>query len=91
MNPGVVMLIASAISAAAGGAQSANASANEKKAAKLRAKEMQRETMGGLLSDTSQRGAELEAQRLQGRKKLGQRKTQSHVEGSDLVRRALNI
>lgn len=91
MEPGTAMLIASAISAAAKGASEAGAASNDKKAAKRRAKELKRETYGGLVSDVSQRGAELEAQRLQGNRKLGQRRTQSLTDTTDLIRRAFSI
>lgn len=91
MDPGTAMLVASAISAAAQGAGQAGAASNDKRAAKRKAKELKRETLGGLLSDVSQTGAELEAQRLQGNRKLGQRRTQSLTDTSDLIRRAFSI
>jgi hypothetical protein len=91
MNPGVAILIASALSAGAQGASAANSASNSKKEQRMRAKEMEREIAAGLHTDIAQRGAELEGQRLQGRKKLGQRRTQSLADSSDLVRRAFNI
>ncbi len=86
-----IPLIAAAITTGAQAIGTSMWNAKQKKAAKLRAKEMERETAGALLSDTAQRGAERETQRLQGRRKLGQRKIQASADSVDLVRRAFNI
>lgn len=89
--PAVAMLIAAGVAAAAKGASDYFGAQTNKKMAKRRAKEMERETQAGLLQDTLQRGVELEEHRLKGRQKLGKRKSQSMQDTADLVRGALNI
>ncbi len=86
-----IPLIAAAITTGAQAIGTSMSNAKQKKAAKLRAQEMKRETAGALLSDTAQRGTDIETQRLQGKRKLAQRKTKSSADSVDLVRRAFNI
>lgn len=91
VDPATATIIATAIAAAAKGGGDYLSGKKDKKAAKRRSKEMQRETAGGLFQDALQRSAELEAHRLAGKQKLGKRKAQSMQDTSDLVRGALNI
>lgn len=91
IDPGTAMLIATAFATAAKGGGEAMANRAQQKAAKRRAKETKRETRAGLLQDTLQRGAELEGQRLQGRKNLGKSKVKGHLDTAEVVRGALNI
>jgi len=91
MDPGTAILVASAIASAANIGGQAMSSKKQEKAAKYRAKEMERETKAGLFQDALQRSAELEAHRLTGRSKLGKRKSQSFQDTADLVRGAFNI
>lgn len=91
VDPGTAMLISSAISAAAQGGGSMLANQAQKRAQKKVAKESRRETRAGMLQDTLQRGAELEGQRLEGRKRLAKSKVKSHMETADIVRGALDI
>lgn len=91
VDPGTAMLIAAAVAAAAKGAGDFFSNSSAKKSASRRAKEQKRETEAGLANETMNRSADLEAQRLAGRKKIGKRKAQSSQETSDLVRGALNI
>lgn len=85
------MLISAAIQAAAKGGSAALASKAEKKMQKRKSRESERETHAGLLQDTLQRGAELEGQKLQGRKNLGKAKIKNHFDTADIVRGALNL
>lgn len=87
IDPATAMLIASAVSAA-GSAITGN---KTKKAAKLRAEEMKRETEAGLLQDTLSRGAELEGHRLSSRAHMGKRRARSMQDTADIVRGAFNI
>lgn len=91
IDPGTALLIATAISSAASLGGQALSSQSQKKASKLRAKETKRETKANLLNDQIQGGAELEAQRLAGRSRLGKRKAQSYQDTADLLRGAFNI
>jgi hypothetical protein len=91
IDPGTAMLLASAVSSAASGAGEAISGRKAKKAGKLRAKEMNRETYGALIQDALQRNAELEAHGLSSRSRLGKRSGQSMQETADLVRGAFNI
>jgi len=91
IDPGTAMLIASAVSAAAAGAGQAISGSKAKKAAKLRSKEMKRETHAGLVNEALQRAAELETHKLSSRGKLAKRSTQSMQNTADLVRGAFNI
>lgn len=91
MDPATAALVAAAIGGASIlGGQAMN-SANQKKAAKYRAKETKRETYAQLVQDALQREAELEAQRLKSGMKLGQRRSQELMNTSDLVRGAFKI
>ena len=91
LDPFTTAIIASAITAGTQGGIAGINSAKEKRAAKRRAKETKRETFGGLYGDVLQNRNEMEAQRLSGRKKLGQRKAQASQETADIVRGAFNI
>ncbi len=91
VDPGTAMLIATAIATAAKGAGDYMSGQNAEKAAKLRAKETKRETQAGLYNEALQRSADLEDQRLAGRRKLGKRRANSLQESSDLLRGAFNI
>lgn len=91
IDPGTAMLVAAAVSAAAQGAGQAISGSKAKKAGKLRAKEMKRETYGGLIQDALQRNAEMEAHRLSSRARVGKRSGQAMQETADLVRGAFNI
>ena len=89
--PAVIALMAAAVAAGAKYAGDAASARQQAKAAKKRAKETKRETYAGLLNEAAQRNAELQAQELHGRKKLGVRGGQSLQETSDLVRGALRL
>ena len=91
MDPGTAMLIATAVATAAKAGGDTMSNSNAKKSAKLRAKETKRETHASVFQDALQRGAELEAHRLQSRGKMGKRRAQSLQDTSDLVRGAFNI
>ena len=91
MDPGTAMLIATAVATAAKAGGDAMSSNNAAKAAKMRAKETRRETQAGLFNDALQRSAELEEQRLGGRRKLGKRRANSMQETADLLRGAFNV
>lgn len=91
VDPGTAMLIATAVATAAKGAGDFMSGQNAEKAAKLRAKETRRETQAGLFNDALQRSAELEEQRLAGRRKLGKRRANSMQETADLLRGAFNV
>ena len=91
IDPGTAMLIATAVATAAKGAGDAMSSSNAAKAAKRRAKETKRETQAGLLQDTLQRSAELQAHGLQSRNKMGKRRAQSLMDTAETVRGALKI
>jgi hypothetical protein len=86
-----IPIIAAGISAAATTAGNVVSGQNAKKAAKLRAKEMERETFADILDAALQSNAKIEAQRLKGIKQLAMRQGQSYQDTSDLVRGALNI
>ena len=85
------MIIATALSAAAQGASTAYSGAQSRRASERRAKELKRETAGGLYSDASQRQAELQAQKLKSNSQLGQRKAQGMVDTASLLREAFGI
>lgn len=91
VDPGTAMLIATAVQTAVKGAGDYLSGKSGSKSAKRKSKETKRETQGGMLQDSLQRGAELEAHGLSSRKKLGQRKSQSMQNTSDLVREAFNL
>lgn len=91
VDPGTAMLIATAVATAAKGAGDFFSGQNAKKAGKMRAKETKRETQASMLNDALQRSAELEAQGVKSRNKLGKRKSQSMQDTADLVRGAFNI
>lgn len=91
VDPGTAMLIATAVATAAKGAGDFFSGQNAKKTGKMRAKETKRETQANMLNDALQRSAELEAQGLKSRNKLGKRKSQSMQDTADLVRGAFNI
>lgn len=90
-DPGTAMLIASAVSAAAGAGGQALSGAAAKRAEKRRAKETKRETHAGLFNDALDRAAELEAHGLSSRQKLGKAKTNASQNTADLVRGALRL
>lgn len=91
VDPGTAMLIATAVATAAKAGGDYLSGQNAEKAAKRRAKETKRETLGGLFDEALNRSAKLEAHRLEGRKKLGKRRTQSLQDTADLVRGAFNV
>lgn len=91
VDPATAMLIATAVASAAKGAGDYLSGQKSSKSSKLRSKETKRETHAGLLNDALQRSAELEEQRLAGRRKLGKRRTHSLQETTDLVRGAFNV
>jgi len=91
VEPATAILIASAIAAAAGGAGQYASSSSAKKAGKLRAKEMERETYANLLNESQNRDAEMQAHRMSSRNRLGRRRAQSMQDTSDLIRGALSI
>lgn len=88
MDPATATIIASAIAASAKAGSDYFAGNKEKKAGARRAKETRRETESNMFSEALQRSAELEAQKLAGRKKIGKRKAQSSQETADIVRGA---
>ena len=65
------------------------ASKKEKKSGKLRAKEMERETKLGLVSDAEQREADLESHQLSHQARKTGNKSKSMRDSTDLVRRAI--
>lgn len=91
VDPATALLIATAVSTAAKGAGDYYSSQNSKKSGKRKAKETKRETQASLLDNAFNRGAELEAHKLNSRQKLGKRKSQSFQNTADLVRGALEI
>lgn len=91
MDPATAMLIATAVATTAKGVGDWMSSNKQKKAGKMRAKEMKRETLSGLVNDALQGSAELHGQGLTSRAKLGKRKGQSMQDTADLVRGAFNI
>ncbi len=88
---GAAILGSTAIATGAAGAGAALSSKQQKEAARLKAKEMKRETLAALIQEALQRDAELEAQRLQGTSRLAKRKTASFQDTADLIRGAFNI
>ena len=80
MDPGTAMLIATAVGVGAQGAGQFFSSGNAKKAGKMRAKELKRETLSSLLNDALQGEAELSAHGLASRSRTGKRKAQSMQE-----------
>ena len=91
MDPGTAMLIAAAVAASAKVGGEYFAGRNAGQGARLRAKETKRETLANLMNESMQGNAEMQANRLQGRAKLGKRKAQSFQDTSDIVRGAFNI
>jgi hypothetical protein len=91
MDPATAMLIATAVGVGAQGAGSFFSSNNAKKAGKMRAKELKRETLASLLNDSLQGEAELTAHGLSSRSRTGKRRAQSMQDTADLVRGAFNI
>jgi len=91
IDPVTQMLIATAISTAAKAGGDYLSGQGEARQSKRRAKEMRRETQGGFLQDQLNRGADLEAHRLNSRKRMGQRGAQNMQNTADLVREAFNI
>ncbi len=91
IDPVSGMIIASAISAAAQGVGSASANASAKRSAARKAKEAKRETYANLFSDSMQRNAELEGQRMQSGAKLGKRKSQGMTDTAAMLREAFSI
>ena len=91
MDPGTAMLIATAIATAAKGTSDYMTNRSQNKAASRRAKEVKRETQGGLYNEAFNRSADLEAHGLKSRKKVGQRRAQSMNDTSELIRGAFNI
>lgn len=91
VDPGTALLVATAVATAAKGAGDYLSSKKAKKQAKMRSKEMKRETHAGILEEAQKRGLDLEAQRLSGSQKMGKRKAQSMQDTADIMRGALNI
>lgn len=89
MDPATIALIGAAVSEGSKQLGNVLSASQQKKAAKRRAKETKRETFSGLLNEALQRSADLEAHRMQGKKKMGMRKGQSFQDTADLVRGAL--
>lgn len=81
---GVVQGIASAI-------QDALAAKRAKKAGKLKAKEMKRETQADLLSNAEQREAEMEEHGMASSERNARRSSRLKQGTADTVRRAMNI
>ena len=73
------------------GVADAVAAKKEKKRAKMRALEMERETTADLLNEQEQREAELEKHRLSKSTEHARRKTNATKETADVVRGALRI
>lgn len=91
VDPATATFIATALATAAKGGGEYLTNKKSEKGAKKRAKETRRETQSNLLNAAMQKSAELEAGRLESRKKLGKKKAQSYQDTADLVRGALNI
>jgi hypothetical protein len=91
LDPGTAMLIAAAVSTAAQGAGQGIAGGKAKKAAKLRSKELERETAAGNLGESMQRQAELHGHKLSRRAHLGKRKAQNYHDTASMIRGALAI
>ena len=91
VDPATAALIAMAVSTAAKGAGDYLSNESSKKSGKRKAKEYKRETQASLLNSALDRGAELEAHRLNSRQKIGKRKAQTFQNTADLVRGALEI
>ena len=91
IDPGTAMLISTAIQTAVKGAGDYLSGQSAQQQAKRKAKESKRETQAGMLQDSMQRSAELQAHGLASRKKLGQRSSQNMQNTADLVREAFNI
>jgi len=81
---GVVQGIASAI-------QGALAAKRAKKAGKLKAKEMRRETQADLLSNAEQREAEMEEHGMASSERNARRSSRLKQGTADTVRKAMNI
>jgi hypothetical protein len=84
---GAIMIGATAVK----GISDAIAARKEKKRAKMRAKEMERETKADLLNEQEQREAELESHRLSKSAEDAKRKSKSSKDTADIVRGALRI
>lgn len=91
VDPGTATIIATAIAAAAKGGSDFLGSKKQKKAGKLRAKELRRETTAGLLNDANEGSAEYTTHGLKSRAKGAKRRSKQLQETSDLVRGALSI
>lgn len=91
VDPATAAMIAAAIGGAAKGGVNYLSSKKQREGGKLRAKEMQRETLASLLNDAFGGGADLQAHGMKQRSQLGRRRTQSLFDTADLVRGAFNI
>lgn len=91
VDPGTAMLIATAVATAAKGAGDFMSNKKADKASKMRAKETKRETLAGLYDEALNRSAELQAQRLNSRKRLGKAQGNALQDTASLVRGAFNI
>lgn len=91
LDPGTAMLIATAVASASKGGSDYLGAKRDKKAGKRRAAETERETKAGILSDSLQRSAEMEAHQLSGSKRKGKRRFQSMQDTADLLRGAFSI
>lgn len=91
VDPATATLIATALAESAKGASQYLGSKKEKKGGKLRAQELRRETLAGLLSGAHQGATEYEAHRLERRAKGAKRRSKSLQETADVVRGALSV
>jgi len=71
--------------------QAALAAKRERKNAKLKAKEMKRETQADLLSNAEQREAEMEEHSMASSERKARRSSKSMQNTADTVRKAINI
>jgi len=88
MEPVTTVAIVGGIAKAIEGALAAK---RAKKAGKLKAKEMKRETQTDLLSNAEQRAAEAEEHGMASSERSARRSSRSRLDTADTVRRALNI
>jgi hypothetical protein len=91
VDPATALLIASAIGTSAEVGGNIFSGRKAKKAGKMRAKEMKRETHAGLLQDALQRSAELQTHGLNSRSKTGKNRARSFQDTADLIRGAFEI
>lgn len=91
MDPGTAAIVASTLSALAGGAVSGLGSAQKKKAAKFRSREMKRETYADLLNEALQRNAELHTHEASQRMRKGKASTENMMNTASILREAFNI